>query len=53
VIGGPCEALSLGALKARGVCSSSRVVGEGGELDTVEWHLAGDALGPRHGVHRE
>ena len=42
-----------GALEARGVCSSSRVVGEGGELDSVERHLTGDALGQRHGVHRE
>ncbi len=35
------------------MCPSSRVVGEGGELDTVERHLPGDALGHRHGVHRE
>jgi hypothetical protein len=53
MIGGPCDPLLPGALEARGVCSSSRVVGEGGELDSVERHLAGDALGHRHGVHRE
>ena len=35
------------------MCSSSRVVGEGGELDTVERHLAGDALALDHGVHFE
>jgi hypothetical protein len=53
VIGGPCEALSPGALKACGMCPSSRVAGEGVELDTVKRHLAGDALALDHGVHLE
>lgn len=33
--------------------ASSRVVGEGGELHTVERHLTGDAGGRRHGTHFE
>ena len=50
---GPRLALASHALEARGVRASSRVDGEGLELDTVERHLPGDALGTRQGVQRE
>ena len=53
MIRGPCLALASHALKARGVRASSRVGGEGLELDTVERHLSGDALALGHGVHLE
>jgi hypothetical protein len=53
MIRGPCLALASHALEARGVRASSRVGGEGLELDTVDRHLPGDALGTRQGVQRE
>ena len=53
MIRGPRLALASHALEARGVRASSRVDAEGLELDTVERHLPGDALGTRHGIQRE
>lgn len=53
MIGGLRLALASHALKARGVRASSRVDGEGLELDTVERHLPDDALALGHGVHFE
>lgn len=53
MIRGPRFALASHALKARGVRASSRVGGEGLELDTVERHLPGDALALGQGVQRE
>lgn len=53
MVRGPCLPLSLHTLEARGEGAGAGVEGERLELDTVERHLTGDALGTRQGVHLE
>ena len=53
MVRGPSLPLSPHTLEARGECAGAGVEGERLELDTVERHLTGDALGTRQGVQRE
>lgn len=53
MVRGPGFPLASHTLEARGECAGACVEGERRELDTVDRHLTGDALGTRQGVHLE